>query len=44
MKRINLDVCLYEKEGKPLALSIGVHIEAKKVLKMFIFQKQALKV
>ena len=27
----------YEKDGKQLALSIGVHIEAKKLLKMFAF-------
>ena len=28
---------LYEKDGKQLLLSIGVHIEAKKLLKMFAF-------
>ena len=28
---------LYEKDGKQLVLSIGVHIEAKKLLKMFAF-------
>ena len=28
---------LYEKDGKQLALSIGVHIAAKKLLKMFTF-------
>ena len=28
---------LYEKDGKQLALSIAVHIEAKKLLKMFTF-------
>ena len=28
---------LYEKDGKQLVLSIGVYIEAKKLLKMFVF-------
>ena len=28
---------LHEKDGKQLVLSIGVHIEAKKLLKMFAF-------
>ena len=28
---------LYQKDDKQLALSIGVHIEAKKLLKMFAF-------
>ena len=28
---------LYEKDGKQLVLSIGVHTEAKKLLKMFAF-------
>ena len=28
---------LYEKDGKQLVLSVGVHTEAKKLLKMFSF-------
>ena len=28
---------LYEKDGKVLAFFIGVHIDAKKLLKMFDF-------
>ena len=32
---------LYEKDGKQLALSIGVHIVAKKLLKMFAFLQKS---
>ena len=32
---------LYEKDGKQLVLSIGVHIEAKKLLKMFAFLQKS---
>ena len=32
---------LYEKDGKELVLSIGVHIEAKKLLKMFAFLQKS---
>ena len=32
---------LYEKDGKQLALSIGVHIAAKKLLKMFAFLQKS---
>ena len=32
---------LYEKDGKKLALSIGVHIGAKKLLKMFAFLQKS---
>ena len=28
---------LYKKDGKQLVLSIGVHMKAKKLLKMFAF-------
>ena len=32
---------LYEKDGKQLVLSIGVYIEAKKLLKMFAFLQKS---
>ena len=32
---------LYEQEGKQLALSIGVHIEAKKLLKMIVLLQKS---
>ena len=32
---------LYEKDGKQLALSIGVHIETKTLLKMFAFLQKS---
>ena len=33
---------LYEKDGKQLGLSIGVHIEAKKLLKIFAFLQKSI--
>ena len=36
-KDLILLLVLYEKDGKQLVLSIGVHIETKKLLKMFDF-------
>ena len=32
---------LYKKDGKRLALSIGVHIEREKLLKMFVFSQKS---
>ena len=32
---------LYEKHGKQFVLSIGVHIEVKKLLKMFAFLQKS---
>ena len=32
---------LYEKDDKQLALSIGLHIEAKKLLKIFAFLEKS---
>ena len=32
---------LYEKDGKHFALSIGVHIEAKKLLKVVAFLQKS---
>ena len=33
---------LYEKDGKQLVLSIGVHMEAKELLKMFAFLQKSV--
>ena len=41
MNGINPAPVLYEKDGKQLALSIGVHIEARKLLKMFAFSQNS---
>ena len=32
---------LYEKDGKQLVLYVGVHTEAKKLLKMFVFLQKS---
>ena len=32
---------LYEKDGNVLAIFIGVHIDAKKLLKMFAFSQKS---
>ena len=39
-KELILLPILYEKDGKKLALSTGVHIEAKKLLKMLAFTQK----
>ena len=40
-KDLVLLTVLYEKDSKQLALSIGLHIEAKKLLKMFAFLQKS---
>ena len=41
LKDLILLLVLYEKGGKQLVLSIGVHVEAKKLLKMFAFLRKS---
>ena len=41
MKRFHPLPVLYEKDGKQLVLFIGVHLEAKKLLKMFAFLQKS---
>ena len=42
MKGFDPSPCLCEKDDKQLVLSIGVHIEAKKLLKMFVFLQKSV--
>ena len=41
MKGFDPAPVLYEKNGKKLALSVGVHIDVKKLLKIFAFLQKS---